>query len=140
MLFRSGSPNSIGNQLAAKYPFVTYLGYLDNNALETEAATWTCFINPVFYYSRGVSTKLAKALSWGLPVVTTTIGCRGYVWTMGSLNIADTAMEMAIAIQTLSNDSLFIANSDKQIRELVSSIPKLSENENHLRAFISQVS
>src|ERR1700756_4963081 len=44
--------------LLSKYSFVQSLGYLNNEQLRSEAATWTYYLNLVFYYSKGVSTKL----------------------------------------------------------------------------------
>ena len=93
-----GTPASVGEHLAASYPFVNFLGYMENDALQKEVCSWAYFLNPVFYYSRGVSTKLAKAFGWGIPVITTTIGCRGYNWRNGTVALAETAAEMAKAI------------------------------------------
>lgn len=131
-----GAPTSVGEELASTYSFVTYLGYMNNEELQTEAASWTFFLNPVFYYSRGVSTKLAKAFGWGLPVITTTIGCRGYIWTKGSAVIADTPMGMAIAIHEYSTDIERVQLAGKEIEELISSIPSMAENAAVLKQFI----
>ena len=67
-------------KLASRYPFVQYLGPLSDAELRTEASTWCCFVHPMFVYAKGCSTKIGVALGWGLPVATTHLGVRGYVW------------------------------------------------------------
>ena len=134
-----GAPVNVGEQLAATYPFVTYLGYMSNDELMKEAASWAFFMNPVFYYSRGVITKLAKAFSWGLPVITSEIGCRGYVWGKGSPLIADSAAEMAAAIHQHSVTTDNFEIQEKQLRELVGSIPDMSENAKKLALFLDHL-
>lgn len=73
-----GGPSRSGEAIANRYPFVRYLGRLDNEALEREASTWSLFLNPIFWLSRGASMKLGQALAWNIPVVTTRAGARGY--------------------------------------------------------------
>lgn len=80
----SGS-EKLGNYLEKCFPFVNYLGRLDANALQAEAASWCWFIHPLFCWSRGCSTKLADALEWQIPVLTTEAGCRGYTWSHGNV-------------------------------------------------------
>ena len=80
----SGSED-IGNDLGRRFSFVDYLGYLSPEALRSEAATWCCFLHPLFSWSRGCSTKLADALEWQIPILTTEQGCRGYTWKDGSI-------------------------------------------------------
>lgn len=134
-----GSPSVIGEKLAIKYSFVTFLGYLDDDSLAKEASTWAFFLNPVFYYSRGVSTKLAKALGWGLPVITTTIGHRGYLWGKGSLIVAETAAEMAQKIHQYCSDDNDERKAYEDILELISSIPDHSENARKLEFFLHRL-
>lgn len=74
-----GAPPRIGDWLAKRYPNVAYLGPLNELELRAEASTWSAFLNPIFCQARGCSTKLSSALSWGLPIVTTPVGRRGYV-------------------------------------------------------------
>ena len=81
----AGGPRHIGEWLSLTYPFVDYLGPLSDGALAREVSTWTAFLNPIFCRARGCSTKLATALSWRIPIVTTPIGRRGYTWREGSL-------------------------------------------------------
>ena len=91
-----GGPEAEGRALAARYPVMDYLGPLDDEALAAEAATWSAFVHPLFCYARGCSTKLAVALGWRLPVVTTPAGARGYTWREGGVACADTPAELAV--------------------------------------------
>lgn len=84
-----GSPETVGRELAARFPFVTYCGRLDDQALAAEASTWSLFLNPILWLSRGASMKLGTGLSWGLPVVSTRSGIRGYEWSDGDVAITD---------------------------------------------------
>ena len=93
-----GAPEKEGKKIAEKYKCVEYLGELSDADLEKEISSWSFFINPVWWYSTGASTKLAKGISWGIPIVTTTAGKRGYLWKEGNLLVSDTPKEMAKAI------------------------------------------
>jgi glycosyltransferase involved in cell wall biosynthesis len=89
-----GAPPSYGLKLKQQFPFIEYLGELSDLELEEEVATWAFFLNPVWWYSTGASTKLGRAISWGLPIITTTAGMRGYEWKKGNLLVADNPAEM----------------------------------------------
>ena len=90
-----GGPPACGETLVRRYGFVDYLGALDDEALRAEAATWCCFVNPIFVYSKGCSTKLAVALGWGLPIATTRYGARGYRWDERVAPLADDPTELS---------------------------------------------
>ena len=94
---------AVAADLRKRYHFVDDLGPLENTAhLEAEAATWSAFIHPIFCWAMGCSTKLATGIGWGLPVLTTEAGIRGYAWKDGSLLVANDAVEMAwLAIKML---------------------------------------
>lgn len=79
-----GKPVIKGQYFSSKYSFVNYKGYLSDNEVINEVKTWSAFLNLLFYYSRGVSTKLGFALSLGLPVISTKIGLRGYEFLNGT--------------------------------------------------------
>jgi hypothetical protein len=99
-----GNPAHIGNKLAEKYFFVEYCGFVPNNKITEEVGSWSLFLNLVFYYSRGVSTKLAKGLNWGLPVLTSNFGNRGYAFVENKLITVNTPREMAsVCINLVSN-------------------------------------
>lgn len=76
----AGGPETAGRELAAQYPFITYVGRLPDAELAAEAASWSVFLNPIFWLARGASMKLRQGLAWGLPVLTTAAGRRGYEW------------------------------------------------------------
>jgi hypothetical protein len=73
-----GGPVSTGEQLAKKYNFIEYVGPIDDKQLIEQVKTWSVFLNPVFWCARGSSTKLAQAINWGVPCLTTPAGKRGY--------------------------------------------------------------
>lgn len=84
-----GGPSKVGNNLTRSYPFVSYLGPLTDQELEHEASTWNAFLHPIFRWSMGASMKLSVAIAWEIPVITTSAGCRGYVFRKGKMIIAD---------------------------------------------------
>ncbi len=94
-----GGPEKIGHLISEQYPFVHYCGFLSEEAVEKEVATWCLFLNIAWYYSRGVSTKLGKALNWGLPIATTSIGLRGYNIDYSGVCIVNTPEEMVSLIE-----------------------------------------
>jgi len=93
-----GGPTSHGARLAGQYSFVEYLGLLPDGQLREEASSWCCFVNPIFVYSKGCSTKLAVALGWGLPVATTRFGVRGYEWNERVVPVAEDASDLAALV------------------------------------------
>jgi len=134
-----GSPERIGTALQNKYSFVVYTGYLNEIELENEVSTWSAFLNPVFYYSRGVSTKLAIAFGWGLPVITTSIGCRGYQWEKNNPIFAESPAEMAKMINDYSTDMSILKNKRKEILDLVNSSLGLEGISKRLLEFLETI-
>ena len=130
-----GAPEEFGKKIAHKYPMVKYLGELSDKDLETEVSSWAILLNPVWWYSTGASTKLAKAISWGIPIVTTTAGMRGYKWNTGSLLLADTPEQMCKMVIQNSGDlktininseqTRIVANSGLGVKELAKMIKEL---------------
>lgn len=118
-----GNPEHIGNTLAEKYSFIEYCGFVPSEKIIEEVGSWSLFLNLVFYYSRGVSTKLAKGIGWGLPVLSTTYGNRGYGIPDGVLTSAQSPKEMVDLCSRL------LTNQDELLRMRNLSI-KLSENNN----------
>jgi hypothetical protein len=102
-----GAPASCGARLARRHGFVDYLGPLTDDALRAEAATWCCFVNPIFVYSKGCSTKLAVALGWGLPIATTRYGARGYLWDESAIPLADDPKALADLVLARSSAAAF---------------------------------
>ncbi len=91
-----GRPESDGRALAEEYPNIEYLGGLSDEAFAEEARTWSAFINPIFCYARGCSTKLAVPLGWHLPIASTRAGARGYWWDEALVPLVDTPDELAM--------------------------------------------
>ncbi|MBN2894208.1 MAG: glycosyltransferase [Bacteroidales bacterium] len=116
-----GAPEDWGRKIEKMYDFVEYTGELSDEDLDKEVATWALFLNTVFWYSTGVTTKLAWAINRGVPIVTTTPGMRGYKWKEGKLPIKETPKEMA----EFSNN--YILDKDK-IESLKKEIVKIRES------------
>ena len=103
-----------------------YLGPLSNELLEAEARTWSCFLHPIFCYARGASTKLATALSWEIPIVTTPTGRRGYTWRAGQLPTACDPLEFARLAESML-DPRRAAEAREQVREVATSSSSIEE-------------
>ena len=82
-----------GREFSTKYKFVTYLGRLNDIDLKKEVTTWDCFLNPIFWYSKGASMKLAQAIGWNLPIVSTVAGARGYKFKNEFINFTSNNAE-----------------------------------------------
>ena len=131
-----GGPESAAKAIQKRFPLVEYLGRLSNEELEKEASTWSCFVHPLFCYSRGCSTKLAIALGWEIPVVTTPAGCRGYSWLEGELPLAQTPESLAqLALEMLDNKARVM--TQKQISTIVSSVPTIDDIANKVKSNLS---
>ena len=118
-----GLPAFAGLEISKQFSFITYLGYLDDLELKSEVATWAFALNPVFYYSRGVSTKLGKALGWGIPVITSKKGLRGYQWTNGEMIVCDTPEEFAQLLIKYALDLKAASYFKQQIKLIRESTP-----------------
>jgi hypothetical protein len=123
-----GKPEKIGEELAAKYSFIKYLGYLNDDDVIIEISTWAAFLNILFYYSRGVSTKLGFALSNGLPVINTIIATRGYEYkSEEKLICSNNQIEICILIKEYCSTKLANENLIKRSREVASSSFSMTE-------------
>lgn len=121
-----GAPEKVGRWFAQTFRFIDYLGSLNDVQLQIEAGTWHCFANPLFCYPRGCSTKLAVGLGWQLPVVTTSAGARGYVWSTGKLPVADTPDSLAqLAVGMLNHETA--AAAKREVQRVGESAPTLEE-------------
>jgi glycosyltransferase involved in cell wall biosynthesis len=118
----SGAPERIGRDLALRYPFVQFLGTLTDDELRQEASTWVAGLHPLFCYARGCSTKLAVLLGWGIPVVTTRAGSRGYTWRDGVLPTAETPADFADLVVRLL-DTATARAARTQVHRVVASSP-----------------
>lgn len=122
-----GAPESFGRDLQKRYPFIEYLGELSDTDLEKEVAGWSLFLNPVWWYSTGASTKLARAISWGVPILSTTAGMRGYRWKEGSLLVADTPEEMAGVLLRIAPDTAQVRHWAGQTRLIAVNGPSMED-------------
>lgn len=119
--------SGVAADLAAKFPFVESLGPLeDASAVRKEAATWSAFLHPIFCHAMGCSTKVATGLGWGLPVVTSTAGLRGYRWREGGAALADSPEEMAAGVVALLDRDAARQQREETLRALRSA-PTLEE-------------
>ena len=131
-----GAPVHAGREFTARYPFVDYLGPLEDAALRAEAATWCCFANPLFVYAKGASTKLAVAIAWRLPIATTEKGARGYVWDASALPLARDADELATLLLERSDVSTYAAHR-AQTLAIAAITPSVSQVAGRLRDFLA---
>jgi len=122
-----GAPESYGRDLQQRYPFIDYLGELSDTDLEKEVAGWSLLLNPVWWYSTGASTKLARAISWGVPIISTTAGMRGYDWKEGSLLVADTPEEMAGWMLRVAPDPAQVQHWAHQTRTIAVNGPSMED-------------
>jgi hypothetical protein len=121
-----GGPEAIGRWLAQRYPAVDYLGPLSAPDLEREATTWTAFLHPIFCIARGCSTKLAQAIGWRIPIVTTPAGRRGYLWSQGALIEASDPLDFVARMRSLDNPTAVDA-AQRQTALVAETSPTLAE-------------
>jgi glycosyltransferase involved in cell wall biosynthesis len=96
---------------------VRVLGYVPD--LDPIIASCRVFVAPIRFGS-GVNGKIGEALSYGLPVVTNSIGAEGWGFTNGrQVLIADTPDEFAAAVLRVYGDAeLWQALSDNGYRHI----------------------
>jgi hypothetical protein len=130
-----GGPDRIGRLLTRHFPIVDYLGSLPDDYLRREASTWNCFINPIFCLPRGCSTKLATAISWEIPIITTSYGHRGFTWNHGALSVADDPRALSdLALKMMDVETAQQAR--RQVSEIAHSSPTTSTVGKKLASFL----
>lgn len=134
-----GGPESAGRSFQHRFSCVEYLGILEDQDLQREATTWACSINPIFWYSRGASTKLAQLLDWGMPLVTTEAGNRGYVWKQGKLLTATDAKDMARKVFDLASSEGSVVSNAEQSRLVACSGPSVEELAGELKGILANI-
>jgi len=122
-----GGPEAEGRIFASRFPFIDFIGNLDEKALRAEASTWTCYPQPLFCWGRGCSTKLATALAWGVPVATTPQGIRGYSWKAGGVTLGETPADVAESSVRLALDDEFRRAAKQAVDEAAATAPTLDE-------------
>ncbi len=130
-----GGPVPIGRWLARSFPQVDYLGPLGDEDLAREAASWNAMMHPIFCVPRGCSTKLATAIAWGIPVVTTSSGSRGYLWRSGALVTVDEPARFAEQCLGLLDSSAARA-AREAILDVARTSPTLEENASRMRSLL----
>jgi glycosyltransferase involved in cell wall biosynthesis len=138
-----GGPEATGRELERTFPAVTYCGRLSQEDFKAEAATWGLFLNPIWWYARGATTKLAQGISWGIPVVTTTPGMRGYAWTKGEVKVTDTPEEMAQVIVDAAEEPSVLSGWAEDVRTVARNGPTIdqvaSKLKGHLRPLVENI-
>ncbi|MES2062123.1 MAG: glycosyltransferase [Bacteroidota bacterium] len=134
-----GGPENSGRQLAQSYPFIKYKGRLSSHELENEVKTWAVFLNPVFWYARGASTKLAQAINWGLPVITTPAGARGYDLADGIIITGDNSPATFAGAVMRALNAPECLNTLKASSEINSKSFKIKPWADKLHSFISNI-
>ena len=130
-----GGPRETGIWLGQNFANVDFLGPLADPELEAEAATWTAFIHPIFCLPRGCSTKLAAAIAWHIPIVTTPQGRRGYVWREGRLLEADGPQEFVRHCLSLE-DHACARQAQRDVIRVAASSPSLADAASMMRSLL----
>ncbi len=133
-----GGPDSVGRGLQDEFPCITYCGPLNDADLRQEASTWSAFVNPVFCQARGASTKVATALGWGLPVLTTPQGARGYNWDTSLLPLSETPANLAEVLMRFSE--VGVGSDMRQAAGgIISLAPSIEEASKLIASFLSEI-
>jgi hypothetical protein len=134
-----GAPAEWGKRLEKKYSFVKYRGELSDEELTQEVSTWALFLNPVFWYSTGVTTKVAKAVAWGLPLLTTTAGLRGYTWKEGTPAIADSPLAMAEILIRIVSSLEHSRTAASETIKMINTAPTAEEISKQIREELDKI-
>ena len=134
-----GGPEKYGKELEIKFKCIKYVGFVSNELLIKEVATWGVFVNAIFWYSRGCSTKLAQIISWEIPIVSTTAGVRGYEWSNGDMIFADSPNIMAKKIADLLKNPQKLLKQHQEILKIKNSSPTLDELSEKVRQAITSL-
>nr|WP_281380120.1 glycosyltransferase [Prosthecomicrobium pneumaticum] len=130
-----GGPERLGAWLTERFASVTYLGPLDEEAVRCEVSSWTALLNPIFCQGRGCSTKLAVALGWHIPIVTTTVGRRGYLYRQGAILTADQPESFIRAMKSLEDRDV-LAGVRRDLGRAAESTPSIMENAVQFQRFM----
>lgn len=133
----AGAPLEIGKNFAKRWPFVTYLGVISDHDLLREAGTWTCAMNPIFCFARGASTKLAIMAAWGIPLVTTPAGARGYEWRQSGPVICDTPREIAATVFEISTNESARTRAREQCLQALKQALSIEDVAGRIRRFLA---
>jgi len=126
-----------GADLAERFAGATCLGWLTDEELLEEARTWSLFLNPIWWYARGATTKLAQAIAWGLPLATSTPGKRGYEWGKGELLMTETPEAMAAAAARVAESPEIASALADEVKRVAQSGPSLKEIAQRVRPVLT---
>jgi glycosyltransferase involved in cell wall biosynthesis len=98
-----------GNNLRPDSDNVTVLGHIDAKMLDYLMRTAHVFMNPIAA-GAGTSLKVARALSYALPVISSSIGARGYT---DACIITDTTQEAFNALDALRDPKNYAEAADR---------------------------
>lgn len=93
-----GGGEKIGKEFEERFEFVQYHGKLSDDELKVLLSKCKLVLNPIFWYSKGASMKLGQLINWGLPVLSTKAGSRGYL------------IENDCLVLSLDNPTSFVSN------------------------------
>ncbi|WP_207422785.1 glycosyltransferase [Desertivirga brevis] len=128
-----GGPENIGQDLAKEFSQARYLGRLNDEELKNRISGWSLFLNPIFWYSRGASMKLSKAIAYEIPLVTTEAGRRGYFWNEGKvIETANNPYDFVQQILKYCNNEFELSLIQQEVRKAKNSSPTASEIANSL--------
>lgn len=98
-----------GNNLSPESDNVTVLGHVDAKMLDYLMRTAHVFMNPIAA-GAGTSLKVARALSYALPVISSSVGARGYE---NDCIITDTAQAAFDALDELRDPKNYAQAADR---------------------------
>ena len=98
-----------GNNLRPESDNVTVLGHIDAKMLDYLMRTAHVFMNPIAA-GAGTSLKVARALSYALPVISSSVGARGY---NSACIITDTAQAAFDALAELRDPKNYAEAADR---------------------------
>jgi hypothetical protein len=106
--------------LTKTFSFVECTGYLNENDIIAEMGSWHYYLNLVDYYSKGVSTKMAYGMNFGIPVISTKIGARGYYFPLNTgpiilENIDDIVSFLSLYIDDIDQMNICKENVKKAV-------------------------
>jgi hypothetical protein len=110
-----------------RFPSMVYVGRLSDSELVKEVRSWAIFLNPIWWYARGASMKLGQGINWGLPILSTAPGNRGYEWKDGDVETVTTPEDMAREIHHRTQDERSIRQMAEQTRRIADSGPTYEE-------------
>ena len=95
-------------------------------AAEAELATWSAFVHPIFCHAMGCSMKVGAGFKWGLPVLTTAPGLRGYTWKEGQIPVSNTPAILAASALAML-DPIRAKALREEVMKAVRSAPTLAD-------------